>query len=668
MSSSPSQAQQAASRNDRDWRLRAVKSFLAFILLAIGIAIGIAVGSMLRAPAVGAADAAAEAGANTSTVWTCSMHPQIRLPKKGACPICFMDLIPAESNSDEDAGGGRIALSARAAALAQVESTAVERRELSRDLHLVGKIAADETRVSYVSSYVPGRLDRLYVDFTGVLVRKGDHLAEMYSPELLVAQREYLVSLDGVERTKAQASTSPTAILVANSMFESAKRKLELWGVPADEISRLEREKTLSDKLRIDSPREGWVTERQAFEGMYVEIGSRLFTVVDLSKVWVILEAYETDLPFLAVGQDVTFEAEAYPGRQVHGPIAYIDRVVNEETRTVRVRVNVDNNDLSLRPGMFIRGSTSASLNDQGMAIARSLAGKWVCPMHQEVVADGPSKCTLCGMPLVTAESLGLVTTQPADSRVLAAPVTAVLLTGERGVVFVETAGANGATYELRDVEVGPRAGDWFLVRAGLKEGERVATRGAVLIDSALQLRGKPSLMAPPAAARDEPAPKSRYVADAGYHAAARPVVNAYFELAGKLAGDAESGAVKALDELHAAADRMKPVGLSGENAAEFERLRTVLLDATRRPDKPTLKTLREGLPKITGALRDYLRTFGHDQASPIALTHCPMAFDNRGADWLAPDEVVHNPYFGAEMLSCGVARAFIAANGGESK
>lgn len=648
-----------------DVRMQVVKAFLGVLLVGIGLALGVGIGATLRPARPQSETPAANVQANT--VWTCSMHPQIRMPKKGTCPICFMDLIPADDGGSAGEAEASIALSSRAAALAHVESTPVVRRALSRELRLVGKIAADETRVSYVSSYVPGRLDRLFVDFTGVLVRKGDHLAEMFSPELLVAQREYLVSLDGVERTRSQATNSPTAVLVATSMYESAKRKLELWGVPADEIARLEREKTLSDKLRIDSPREGWVTERLAFEGMYVEVGTRLFTVVDLRQVWATFEAYESDLPFLAVGQEMTFEAEAYPGQTMIAHIAYLDRVLNDETRTVRVRINVANDDLSLRPGMFIRGKVSAPLSASGAPVARSLVGKWVCPMHQEIVADRPSKCGLCGMALATAESLGLATSQPVETQALAVPVTAVLLTGTRGVVFVETDTGSGTVYELRNVQLGPRADDWYLVRSGLREGERVATRGAALIDSALQLRGKPSLMSAPLTP-SQPAPTSHYKRDAAYHATVRPVVMAYFELVSKLADDAEPASAEALRKFYAAVEQMKPAGLSDAGVTEFERLRTALLAAAKPPDKPTLKVMREGLPRATGLMREYLLTFGHTLSAPVVRTHCPMAFDNRGADWLAPDELVRNPYFGAEMLACGVAKGFIAPDGKETE
>ncbi|MBL8878768.1 MAG: efflux RND transporter periplasmic adaptor subunit [Phycisphaerales bacterium] len=645
--------------------MQLVRSFLGIALLCVGIAIGLGVGAALR-PSAAATESPASA-AQASVVWTCSMHPQIRMPKKGTCPICFMDLIPADDGGAAGESETAISLSPRAAALAHLESTVVERRALVRELHLVGKVAADETRVSYVSSYVPGRLDRLFVDFTGVLVRKGDHLAEMFSPELLVAQREYLVALDGVERTRSQSTNSPTALLVATSMYESAKRKLELWGVPTDEVARLEREKTLSDKLRIDSPREGWVTERLAFEGMYVEVGTRLFTVVDLRHVWATFEAYESDLPFLAVGQDLTFEAEAFPGRVMNAKIAYLDRVLNDETRTVRARVNVANEDLSLRPNMFVRGKVTAALSAAGSIVSRSLAGKYVCPMHQEIVADQPEKCGLCGMALVAAESLGLVSSQPSETQALAVPVTAVLLTGARGVVFVENAKDDARSYELREIELGPRAGDWYLVQSGLKEGERVATRGAVLIDSALQLRGKPSLMSAPPTPLDPP-PVSRYKSDAAYHAAARSVVQAYFDLAGKLADDAEPAAISAAGKLQTAIEQMNPAGLGGADAGEFERLRAALLAAAKPPEKPDLKSLRDALPATTKLLREYLRTFGHTLGTPIVRTHCPMAFDNRGADWLAPDEIVRNPYFGAEMLSCGVAKAFIAADGKETE
>ena len=184
----------------RPRRMRVVQVGLATFVLLFAAAVGFLFGRSEPAESGGGADSAAAA----ATEWTCSMHPQIRLPQFGQCPICFMDLIPVTSGG-MDADLPQLQLSARARELARVETAVVERRELIQEVRMVGKVAPDETRITYVSSYVPGRLDRLFVNYTGILVRRGDHLAEIYSPELLIAQREYVMALEAAEKPAGAA-------------------------------------------------------------------------------------------------------------------------------------------------------------------------------------------------------------------------------------------------------------------------------------------------------------------------------------------------------------------------------------------------------------------------------------------------------------------------------
>jgi len=612
-------------------------------------------------------DAGAPAAAPQS--WTCSMHPQIKLTQPGQCPICFMDLIPVTPGQyDDDAP--TLTLNARARTLARVTTAPVERREVAHELHMVGKVAPDETHIVYVSSYIPGRLDRLFVDYTGIFVRKGDHLAEIYSPELLVAQREYLVALEGVER----AEHAPADSLVrqsARTLLEGARRKLELWGVPPDELQRLQRERQPSDQIRIDAPDGGWVLERQAFEGMYVETGTRLFTLVDLRTVWVLLEAYELDLPFLRLGQRVEFETEAYPGRKFEGRVAYIDPRLTEVTRTIKVRVNAINTGGELRPGMFVRAAVRAQVGEGGQIIEPSLMGKWVCPMHPEIVKDGPGACDQCGMDIVSAESLGYAPARTPGRKVLVIPQTAALLTGQRAIVYVEAiTDAGEVTYTGREVELGLRAGNWYVVTSGLQEGERVAVQGAFQIDSALQIQARPSMMQPASGASTTPEPPPdivhRAVNGAGYHQLMRPAIAAYLDLAEALAADNAKEAVAAVKRLGAALAQAAPLGLEGEGAEAFSQQVAALQAALPAESTSDPVTLRTQLPAMTAAWDVYLRTFGHDRDQPLVLLHCPMAFANRGADWFQPDAKVRNPYFGKKMYRCGEKRAAIGADGKE--
>lgn len=648
------------------WRSRFAQALLIAIVLA-----AVFVLARITAGPKDSGEATAGQATAAATSWTCSMHPQIKLPKFGQCPICFMDLIPVGAGDDGASGTARMPLSERARVLARVETTEVRHREIEHEIQLVGKVAIDETQLTYISSYIPGRIDRLFVDYTGILVRKGDHLAEIYSPELLVAQREFLLALDSVERS---TSMGGAALANAQSVLDAAKRKLELWGIPKDEIERLSRDRRPSDHMRLDAPMEGWVVERQGYQGMYVETGTRLFTVVDLHRLWVMLDAYELDVQFLRPGQPVRFETESYPGRTFDGRISYIDPLLNESTRTVKVRVNLENPNLELRPGMFVRGHVHVKLGADGRVVGNELAGKWICPMHPEIVKEGPAQCDKCGMDLVTADSLGFAAVA-AGGGALAVPGTAVLLTGRRAVVYAETQDEQGPVYECRVVELGPRAGDWYVIQSGLREGERVVTRGAIQIDSAMQIQAHPSMMQPPA---EPPVSKAgaddalrsivmRAVKGAAYHTRSGPVLAAYMEFTAALAADDIEKARAAADRLKQRAADAAPDGLSGDDAAHWTQLMRRIADAVPDTRDAAIDALRLRLPEITRAVETYLRTFGHAGDTKVYRTWCPMALDNKGAGWLQADPGIRNAYFGSKMLRCGEIKGVIGADGKES-
>jgi len=367
-------------------------------------------------------------------VWTCSMHPQIRQPKPGKCPICLMDLIPAvEPGGGGDLGSREIELSEAARKLAEVETAPVERRSVAVDVRMAGKIQPDETRMAVIAPRVAGRIDKLYVNYLGMAVKAGEPLADLYSPEMVSAQQELL-----------QAAKAPGAA----SLLDAVRERLRLWGLTAEQISGIERSGEVRDHVTFYAPIGGIVVEKDVREGQYVETGMRLFTVADLSRVWVQLEAYESDLAWLRTGQEIEFEAEAHPGETFKGTIAFIEPVLDPATRTVRVRADVPNADGRLKPEMFVRAVVRAA-----------------------VAGDGES------MPL-------------------AIPATAPLVTGARAVVYVAAPGREGV-FEGREITLGPRAGAYYVVREGLREGEQVVVQGAFKIDSSLQIQGKPSMMSP---------------------------------------------------------------------------------------------------------------------------------------------------------------------------
>jgi Cu(I)/Ag(I) efflux system membrane fusion protein len=432
-----------------------------------------------------------------ATIWTCSMHPQIRQPDPGLCPICAMDLIPVtEEAQDEPVGMRRLAVSEAAKALMNIQTAPVERRFVTTEIALVGEIVYDETKLATISAWVPGRIDRLFVDYTGVQVKEGDHLVSLYSPQLLSAQQELRSAAEAVNNISANA---PEVLLrTAQSTLESARQKLSRWGLTDEQVRQAETGKNISDHITIYSPMGGTVIERSGTEGMYVETGTPIYRIADLSRVWVFLDAYESDLPWIHFGQEVTFTTEAYPGRVFTGQIAFIDPQVNPATRTVDVRVNVDNEQGLLKPAMFVRAKITAQVAQDGRVMNPELAGKWISPMHPEIVKDGPGTCDICGMDLVPAADLGYVPASVDKSEMpLVIPASAPLITGKRALVYVEVPGTERPTYEGREIVLGPRAGDYYMVHAGLAEGERVVLNGNFKIDSAIQLYARPSMMDP---------------------------------------------------------------------------------------------------------------------------------------------------------------------------
>ena len=403
-------------------------------------------------PPAGAMDSGTEPAAETT--WTCSMHPQIKLPRSGQCPICFMDLIPLVRSETADLGPRTLEMSDRAAALAEILTSPVVRKEVTAEVRLIGQVALDETRVRTISAWIPGRLDTLFVSFTGTRVRKGEPLASVYSPDLYAGQVELLGALQA--RRGFRAGSDPRLLSSAEQTVTAARKRLGLWGMTPAQIEQVESTGLARRHVRITSPAGGTVVQKAAVEGRYVQTGTTLYRVADLSRVWVSLSGYESDLAWLRTGQAAEFTVAALPGRRFRGKVSFIDPVVDGTTRTAGVRLEVDNGEGLLKPGMYVKAVVIADPDRKG---ERSLSG----------YNPGP--------PLVI-------------------PATAPLLTGERAVVYIREPGEK-PVFTGREVVLGPRVGDSYIVASGLAEGELVVTRGGFKIDSALQIQARPSMMNP---------------------------------------------------------------------------------------------------------------------------------------------------------------------------
>jgi len=608
-------------------------------------------------------------------VWTCSMHPQIRLPTSGKCPICFMDLIPLEPDGGGDIyDDNQLKLSKNAQALARIVTAPVIRRDIASDVAMSGKVSFDETRVETIASRVSGRLDKLYANLTGIQVKQGDHLAQIYSPELHTLQQELLSSARAVN--DLPASTSELVRSNAEQILSATSEKLRLLGFSHVELQRIIERNTLSDHMTIWAGQEGIVIDKFVNEGDYIGVGSPLFRVADMRTVWVILDAYESDLVWLRMGQKVEFTVEAFAGETFNGTISFINPVVDPLTRTIKVRVIASNKNLLLKPDMFVKARAKAQVSQSGKVKNNSLRGKWISPMHPQIIKDGPGTCDICGMPLVPAESLGYVTSGYENVNPLLIPATAPLLTGERAVVYVEvSADSTGARYEGREVVLGPRVNDYYIVKSGLAEGENIVVNGAFRIDSELQIRAKPSMMSPKGGTK--PSEHNTPVNAGAVVSAAKaetvpaivnmPVTTAFSE-----------GLTKLFATYFSTAEALTKDDLSAAKAG-FDKVEQIRKEVTSEPGKPyeawhsankalsaalehrghteTIADARALLEKLSTQMIMLNRHYGSKIDGERFVAFCPMAFDNKGAYWLQKNKTIINPYFGPKMLHCGEIR-----------
>lgn len=456
------------------------------LVLVVAVAAFIA-GAMLatKAPPGGqhAPRASAHESGEAATIWTCSMHPQIRMPAPGSCPICGMDLIPAK---EAGGAGPAVVLGAEAREAGSVETSIAERRRLDAEVRTVGRVEAAEPLVAYLTARADGRIERVYADYTGIDVRKGDHLVDLYAPDLVVAQEELLTSAR-LLKAAAKGAEEPW-----ETQHRLARQKLLLLGLTEDQVASIEDNRTSHTALTVYAPIGGTVLQKNVKEGMYVKAGDPLYTIADLSTVWLLAQIYEYELPLVRAGMDVAVDVEGAPGAARRGRIAFVAPIVDETTRTISVRVDVPNADRTLKPGMFGKATITARVGAEGRALPVALPGRFVCPMHPEVWSDEPGKCRICGMRLEPRAPASRPESGPTDPIVV--PASAVLSTGTRKVVYVER---EPGAFEAVEVAVGPRARGFVPVLSGLDEGTVVVTRGNFLIDSQAQIEGKPSLLFP---------------------------------------------------------------------------------------------------------------------------------------------------------------------------
>ena len=551
------------------------------------------------------------------SAWTCSMHPQIRMDQPGKCPICAMDLIPlVQSGTSQTLDPDAIRLTKEAIALADVLTTKVSRQKPVREVRLYGRVQADERRFQSQVSQLPGRIEKLFVNFTGEQVSLGQKLAEIYSPDLVTAQQEL------IETAKTRQ--------LQPELYEASKEKLRQWKLTDDQIELVENSGTIIKNFEVLSNTSGTVTARKVSTGDYVSQGTVLFDIADLSSVWVLFDAYETDLPFINLGERVKFSLQAVPGSDFSGNIVFIDPVLDPVTRVARVRVETANTGGKLKPEMFATGIVSSNLKEY----------------RNNIVI----------------------------------PKSAVLWTGKRSIVYVKNPGKEEPVFKLREIGLGPMLGDSYVVTDGLAEGEEIVTRGTFSVDAAAQLEGKTSMMNYEGGktnmmtgmdmtgdkmksgsdnANSNPDLKTAIVASEikisiDFINQLNKVFDNYIVLKNAFVDGDISGVKKAAEEVRRSIDGTDMNLISGDAMAQWMRLLPDLKkDLAQISSSDNIQEQRGSFSGFNDVFYKVVKTFGL-RGKTVYYQFCPMAIDNKGAYWLSEESDIKNPYFGDAMLTCG--------------
>ena len=592
------------------------RHWLAFLIIALVLSGGVAyavspdvkekAGSVWRATLAWAGIGEQPAG-NDSVYW-CPMHPQIKSNKENAvCPICNMALVELEGGGLE--ASQDLTLTAQQIQQAGVVTQPVMYRTLYRQIDTTGRIDYDERRLAKITSWIRGksRIEELYVSFVGQQVEQGQPLAELYSPELMVAQQEYLTALRTVDGRSSAG--------LGESLLEAARQKLKYQGLSDEQIEELVEQSQVSDHISILAPISGTVIKRHVQEGQYVSEGDVLFEIADLQELWVFADIYEDELPLIEVGMPVELSVSNSPGESFMGEIAFIDPMVRPTTRTVPVRIDVDNREGKLLPGMFAR-----------VRLRRDFEDLLAVPEHA-VLWSGERSVAILGS--------GAGTFRPTEIRTgmkwlyeASAPQTTSIGFGEGRVRFHE-------------------------VLEGLAPGDEVVTAGAFLLNAESQFQGVLAKMLPPAS---EQVTLEEVLGEA-LAAQLRDVLDSYFGLSAALAADQIDESSYHLESLLQAATRLEQSAEATdakELASDAGSFRQHLAELSSQPIEDA-RDARARFGRISRELTQLLAKHGGKTLFGEDLFQFECGMAKVGYErWLWWSPEIHNPYMGQKMLSCG--------------
>ncbi len=586
------------------------KWILLIVVLVVGIIIGKLISPSANNKVVDSNNQKVEA--SKDQIWTCSMHPQIRQNEPGLCPLCGMDLIPLEENGVET-DPMAINMSNTAMQLANISTAVVGKIKPVKTIRLNGKIQTDERLVVSQSSHIPGRIERITVNFTGEFVNKGQEIAAIYSPELVTAQEELL-------ETQKIKDLQP-------QLFNASKEKLKNWKLTENQIEQILQTGKTKEIFPMLADVSGYVTKKMVNMGDYVRKGEMIYEIANLSSVWLLFDVYESDMIWIKKGDKVAFTVQSIPGETFEGKITYLDPIIDPKTRVAKARIELANPDLKFKPEMFVSGNVEAKL-----------------PMKTDAIVI---------------------------------PKSAVMWTGKRSVVYVKLASEKGVNFIMRKVTLGPSLGDAYIIEEGLQEGEEIAVNGTFTIDAAAQLAGKPSMMSPEGGAvmtghnhggantsESEKKPEKETIKSATINQkgkdALQPLIVDYLALKDALTADNMKEAQVQSTRLQKTLKGINMSLFKGESHTVWMKYSSEIQNALQHAQhfkeigelRTAFQTVSDGMIGIISSFKPYNKT--------LYIEHCPMANDNKGADWLSLEEKIKNPYFGSKMLDCGSVKETI--------
>lgn len=538
-----------------------------------------------------------EVASQTNQMWTCSMHPQIMQPESGDCPICGMDLIPAEAGAD-GLTADQFRLTANAMALANIQTTVVGGESVEKGIvKLSGKIVENEEANAVQVTYFSGRIERLNISFTGEEVRKGQLLATIYSPELYAAQQE-LITASSLKESQPE-------------LYKAVRNKLKLWKLSENQINQIENTGQVIENFPVYATVSGTVTEKLVEQGDYVSQGQPLLKMANLNTVWANFDVYENQIEQFKKGQEVTVHTNAYPNKEFKGTVDFINPVLNTKTRTVDLRVVLNNKEAIFKPGMF-----------------------------------------------VTAEIEGKEAT---SNNVLTIPSSAVLWTGERSVVYIK-ANADEPVFELKEVTLGNKIGDNYEVLKGLSSGNEIVSNGTFTVDAAAQLQGKKSMMnqqTDKTMTNHEEHSMTRLDSPKAFQQQLKQVYDDYISLKNVLVKDNPEQAKNDAKKLISNFSKIDMKSLKGEAHKRWMALEgEIKSSVTAISNSDEIKVQRSHFKQLSLNLIKALQSFGINET--VFVEYCPMADSDKGAYWLSKEKQIRNPYFGDAMLKCGEVKQTI--------